>query len=100
MRLRYLRDVVTLTLDPERCVGCAMCTEVCPHGVFEVRDGKASVVDRDACMECGACQRNCAAGAISVRPGVGCAFAVAASRKNGGQLSCGESSGSKGDCCR
>ena len=57
--LRYLRDVVTLELDPELCTGCAVCTQVCPHGVFEMRDARAVIVDRDACIECGECEEKC-----------------------------------------
>jgi ferredoxin len=53
-----------------------MCTEVCPHGVFTIENGKAQIVDRDACMECGACARNCEVEAITVKSGVGCATAV------------------------
>ena len=70
---RYLPDVVTLKLFPEKCVGCGVCTEVCPHQVFALIDGVAEIVDRDACMECGACAGNCFAGAIEVDAGVGCA---------------------------
>jgi len=76
MSLRYLKDVVTLELDEEKCSGCGMCTQVCVHGVFAVNKGGAHLVDRDACVECGACARNCPAAAVSVRPGVGCAYAV------------------------
>ena len=76
MEFRYLKDVATLALDAERCVGCGMCAEVCVHGIFELCDGTAHVLDRDACMECGACAMNCAADAIVVRSGVGCAWAV------------------------
>ncbi len=76
MGLRYLRDVVTLALDPSRCVGCGTCVTVCPQPVLALADGRSRIVDRDACMECGACQRNCATGAITVRAGVGCAAAV------------------------
>lgn len=72
----YLRDVVTLTLDEERCVGCGVCLEVCPHQVLARFNGKVRIEERDACMECGACARNCPAEAISVRAGVGCAMAV------------------------
>lgn len=75
-KLQYLRDVVTLELDVEACVGCRRCTEVCPHGVFAIANGKAEIADRDDCMECGACQNNCPADAISVGAGVGCAQAV------------------------
>jgi ferredoxin len=74
--LRYLTNVVTLELDVGKCIGCRMCTEVCPHGVFTIENGKAQIVDRDACMECGACARNCEVEAIMVKSGVGCATAV------------------------
>lgn len=74
--LVYLKDVVTLRLDAERCVGCGMCLLVCPHGVFRLANGTAGILKRDACMECGACARNCPTGAVTVRPGVGCATAV------------------------
>jgi NAD-dependent dihydropyrimidine dehydrogenase PreA subunit len=75
-RLIYLRNTVTLELDQERCVGCGMCLEVCPHAVFTLRGGIAEMGHRDACMECGACSKNCPAGAIRVQAGVGCAAAV------------------------
>jgi MinD superfamily P-loop ATPase len=76
MSLRYLKDVVTLHLDEDKCTGCGMCTHVCVHGVFVITEGRAHLVDRDACMECGACAMNCPAEAVSVRSGVGCAYAV------------------------
>jgi len=69
--LRYLDDVSTLVLDPDKCVGCGLCTEVCPRAVFEMRQNKARIADFNACMECGACVNNCPSGAISVSPGVG-----------------------------
>jgi NAD-dependent dihydropyrimidine dehydrogenase PreA subunit len=81
----YLKGVVTLRLDPEKCVGCGMCLEVCPHAVLSMDNGKAEIQNRDACMECGACARNCPTEAITVRSGVGCAAAVintALGRKN------------------
>lgn len=72
----YLKDVVTLNLEPEKCIGCGMCAQVCPHEVFAVNSKKAKIIYKDACMECGACQMNCPTGAISVDVGVGCAAAV------------------------
>ena len=91
--LRYLPDVVTLSLDEDECIGCEMCTIVCPHGVFVMNEDVAHIADRDACMECGACARNCPTEAIAVQAGVGCAEAVLysafRSRKNGGgEASC------------
>lgn len=69
--LRYIDDVTTLTLAPEKCIGCTLCTQVCPHAVFEMKDNKARIADLNACMECGACVNNCPAQAIEVNPGVG-----------------------------
>ena len=34
--LIYLKDVVTLQLDENKCTGCGMCLEVCPHEVFKM----------------------------------------------------------------
>ena len=72
-KFRYLKNVTTLRLAAEKCIGCGMCLTVCPHGVFSVVDTKASFADRDACIECGACAANCPVEAITVTPGVGCA---------------------------
>jgi ferredoxin len=91
-QLRYLRNVVTLELDAEKCTGCGMCSTVCPHAVFAVEDKKARIVDRDACMECGACALNCAPHAISVDSGVGCAAAIIIGALTGNEASCGCSS--------
>lgn len=74
--LIYLPDVVTLALDEDKCVGCGLCMEVCPHGVLAMAGGKAGIIMRDACMECGACMTNCPTGALTVQTGVGCAQAV------------------------
>ncbi len=86
--LRYLENVVTLRLNPERCIGCGMCAEVCPHGVFAVEEGKARLVDRNACIECGACAGNCPVEALTVKAGVGCAGAIINGWLTGKQPSC------------
>jgi len=70
---RYLSGVTTLQLETGTCVGCGMCENVCPHGVFQLEGKKAAIRDLDGCMECGACALNCPSAAIRVTPGVGCA---------------------------
>lgn len=70
---RYLPDTSTLSLNAEDCIGCAMCENVCPHGVFEIENKRAAIKKKDECMECGACALNCPTHALCVTPGVGCA---------------------------
>lgn len=90
MKMKYLKEVVTLRLNPDACVGCGRCTEVCPHGVFVMNAGTARIHDRDACMECGACARNCPVGAIFVKNGVGCAVGILHAQLGLNTSCCGE----------
>jgi len=86
---RYLENVTTLSFDVEKCTGCGMCTEVCPHAVFDISKGKAYITDKDYCMECGACVMNCPAGAIEADAGTGCAAAIIYSWFTGKEPECG-----------
>ncbi len=86
--MRYLPDVVSLTLDADKCDGCSICITVCPHDVFAIEQGKARIVDRDACMECGACAKNCPSGAIGVDAGVGCVVAIVKGALTGSEPNC------------
>lgn len=76
MKHRYLKNVVTLQLNDEKCTGCGMCLNVCPHEVLGTAGKKVQIINRDACMECGACAANCPSDAITVNAGVGCATAI------------------------
>jgi len=96
MKHKYLNDVATLVLSPEKCTGCGKCSEVCPHGVFTIENGKAVITDKDSCMECGACAKNCPVSAIDVDAGVGCALAVIMGWLTGKEPTCGCASG---ECC-
>ncbi len=91
MRMEYLKNVVTLRLDVETCIGCGRCVEVCPHAVFDIQARKSRIVARDACMECGACARNCSRRALTVRSGAGCLEAILRGALTGTEPHC--------DCC-
>jgi ferredoxin len=95
----YLKNVVTLAYDPLICNGCAMCVDVCPHGVFAIVNKKAQITNRDKCMECGACSLNCATKAISVESGVGCATAVIYGFFSKGEPTCGCTANKSTSCC-
>ena len=108
-RFIYLKDVTTLRISEEKCIGCGMCVTVCPHEVLNLPNGKVQIVNRDACMECGACAQNCPVEAIAVKAGVGCAAAVINSvlgRKNAACCCVAETkdfsfdgAGKKNSCC-
>jgi len=106
MKLTYLENVTTLNFTAEKCVGCGRCTEVCPHGVFDIDiiDKKVLITDKNLCMECGACVMNCPAGAIEVNAGVGCAAAIIYSWFTGKEPTCdcnysGGNGEKTGKCC-
>ena len=96
MRHHYLKNVTTLTLDENKCTGCGLCADVCPHRVIDIENGKARIAHKDRCMECGACMQNCAFEAVEVHAGVGCAGAILRSFFTGGEPTCG---GDGQSCC-
>jgi len=96
--MKYLAKVATLNYSAERCSGCGRCVEVCPRGVFIMRDKRAALTDKDQCMECGACARNCDFGALSVNAGVGCAAAIITGMLTGSEPTCGCNDSASG-CC-
>jgi NAD-dependent dihydropyrimidine dehydrogenase PreA subunit len=95
--LRYLENVASLKLDVDKCTGCGMCLQVCPHAVFALENRFARIVDLNACMECGACSLNCPEGALSVRSGVGCAQGIINGAIRGTEPSC--DCGGDSSCC-
>lgn len=96
--MQYLKGVATLQFDRSRCLGCGMCLQVCPHGVFVPSEGRVAIREKDDCMECGACQKNCPHGAIRVEAGVGCAAAFIIGALTGQEPTC-DCSGGKSSCC-
>jgi len=98
VRMKYLANVATLQYSSDKCTGCGRCVEVCPQGVFAMRDKRAAITDKDLCMECGACALNCEFGAITVNSGVGCAAAIINGMITGSEPSCGCGDTATG-CC-
>jgi ferredoxin len=66
----------TLALDTDKCTGCGICVQVCPHAVFVIQNRKAVLAGAARCMECGACALNCPEDALHVESGVGCATSM------------------------
>ena len=57
-------DPMSVHVDADRCIGCALCTMVCEFGCIRVVGGVA-VVDELACKGCGSCSAACPEGAIA-----------------------------------
>jgi NAD-dependent dihydropyrimidine dehydrogenase PreA subunit len=55
-----------IKIDLEKCTGCGTCVDVCPSGVYEIKEGKSVAVNPDACLLCKACEIQCPNNAIEV----------------------------------
>jgi len=60
MAVYFLRET-----DPERCLGCGGCVDICPVDAIKLEGGLA-VVDREWCIGCGVCALRCPEDALSV----------------------------------
>ncbi len=52
-------------IDPELCIGCGACAEVCPTNCISPTDDGKYVINPDECIDCGACVEVCPTDAIS-----------------------------------
>jgi NAD-dependent dihydropyrimidine dehydrogenase PreA subunit len=59
---------VKIAIDPEKCIKCADCVDICPVGVYEAKKGEIEVSGAEFCCgdTCNQCMTFCQAGAITV----------------------------------
>jgi nitroreductase/NAD-dependent dihydropyrimidine dehydrogenase PreA subunit len=60
-----MQNSVTTTIDPDACIGCGFCVDVCPSKTISMQDGKAVVTGMYS-MGCGHCEAVCPVNAIWV----------------------------------
>ncbi|MGH1504580.1 MAG: FAD-dependent oxidoreductase [Acidimicrobiales bacterium] len=73
---RCLRCFANILLDTDKCVLCALCSDVCPVNVISlvpseeidptVKGGTALLLDEEACIRCGLCIERCPPDALSM----------------------------------
>lgn len=54
-----------VSVDRERCIGCALCRDDCPTGTILMEGGKAVIATQD-CIKCGHCVAICPQNAVSI----------------------------------
>ena len=61
-------EAITSRIQLDKCVGCGLCTKVCPYNAISVdKEKKKAEVVEAACAGCGTCGAECPFGAIEMR---------------------------------
>jgi NAD-dependent dihydropyrimidine dehydrogenase PreA subunit len=60
------KELITYSIDPEKCTGCGVCLKSCAHGAISGEKKQPHVIDADLCQKCGICRSECRFDAIQV----------------------------------
>lgn len=55
---------MSIRINTEKCMGCRMCSEVCPGSLIDIADGKAFIRYPKDCWGCVSCVKECTSEAI------------------------------------
>ncbi|MBN2533633.1 MAG: CoB--CoM heterodisulfide reductase iron-sulfur subunit A family protein [Spirochaetales bacterium] len=61
-------EILTASIDPEKCAGCKLCLGVCPYKAITFdREKQVCIINEALCRGCGTCAASCASGAIKAK---------------------------------
>jgi NADH:ubiquinone oxidoreductase subunit F (NADH-binding)/Pyruvate/2-oxoacid:ferredoxin oxidoreductase delta subunit len=63
---RMCRDLITYSIDREKCKGCLVCKKLCPEQAIEGKKKEPHRIDQAKCKKCGLCLDNCKFEAVIV----------------------------------
>jgi len=63
---RVCRDLITYTIDEEKCTGCMRCLKECPQQAIVGERKKSHRILQEKCIKCGICYEACRFDAVKV----------------------------------
>jgi len=63
---KVCKDLITYSIDREKCTGCLVCKKLCPAGAIEGKRKEPHRIDQAKCTKCGLCLDSCKFEAIVV----------------------------------